>query len=165
MAKGKAHSQEVYEKAIAMLNEGNKVPYISKELGVPEGTLYMWKNDADKDPKYKEVRDKITKERITKHVNKAWDSLELAMNILERKLKNSLVAEKKREQLIKKLLDGKGDKSFEQLKSELSCIIPDSLGEIVRSFGVLSDKIAVMRGTPTQNLAIDTEKKLKFEDL
>ena len=161
MSRGKKYSDEVKETVRAMCAANISVKEISEKTGVPENTIYDWKNNSfEKDDEFKKVRDK-NKEKI---IDESWKGVMSAIKVMNRKIERALMAEKAAEKIIKKLLDGEQmeESELNQAKIKLELASSVTLGDITRSYGIMIDKISLLSGDPTQNLNVTG---LKFEDM
>lgn len=159
--RGRKYSDEVKETVRAMCAANVPVKEIFEKTGVPENTIYDWKNNSfEKDDEFKKVRDK-NKEKI---IDESWKGVTAAIKVMNRKIERALAAEKAAEKIIKKLLDGEPmeDSELNQAKIKLELASAVSLGDITRSYGIMIDKINLLSGEPTQNLNVSG---MKFEDM
>lgn len=159
--RGKKHSLEVKEKVRALCTSGFTVKEVHSFTGVSENTIYDWLNgDFLTDDEFKKVRDE-NKKRI---INKSWDAVLAAIDVMKCKIERALRAEEAASSIIDKLLKGKGLEEAELQKAKLKLELASSvtLGDVTRSYGVMIDKISLLSGDPTANLNLSG---LKFEDL
>ena len=159
--RGKKHSLETKEKVRALLACGFSVKEAHKMTGVSEKTIYEWLNgDFLTNDEFRKVRNEY-KERI---INKSWNGVLAAADVINRKIERALKAEEAASSIINKLLNGKDLDENELQKARLKLEIASSvtLGDITRSYGIMIDKINLLSGEPTQNLNVSG---LKFEDL
>ena len=161
MAQGKKYPDEVKETVRAMCAADVPVKEITEKTGVPENTIYDWKNHSFKiDDKFQKLRDK-NKEKI---IDKSWKGVISAIEVINCKIKRALLAEKAAGDIVNKLLSGEEMEEDELIKAKLQLELASSvtLGDVTRSYGVMIDKINLLSGEPTQNLNITG---LKFEDM
>ena len=159
--RGKKHSLETKEKVRALCTSGFSVKEVHGFTGVSENTIYDWLNgDFLTDDEFGKVRDE-NKKRV---INKSWDAVLTAIDVMNRKIGRALGAEEAASSIIDKLLKGKDLDDAELQKARLKLELASSvtLGDITRSYGVMIDKISLLSGDPTQNLNVTG---LKFEDL
>ena len=159
--RGKKHSLEIKEKVRALCTSGFSVKEVHGFTGVSENTIYDWLNgDFLTDDEFGKVRDE-NKKRV---INKSWDAVLTAIDVMNRKIGRALGAEEAASSIIDKLLKGKDLDDAELQKARLRLELASSvtLGDITRSYGVMIDKISLLSGDPTQNLNVTG---LKVEDL
>ena len=163
--RGKKHSLETKEKVRALCTSGFSVKEVHGFTGVSENTIYDWLNgDFLTDDEFKKVRDE-NKKRV---INKSWDAVLTAIDVMNRKIERALGAEEAARSIIDKILKGKDlseaelQKARLGLKLELERASSVTLGDVTRLYGVLIDKISLLSGDPTANLNLSG---LKFEDL
>lgn len=159
--RGKKHSLETKEKVRALCTSGFSVKEVHGFTGVSENTIYDWLNgDFLTDDEFKKVRDE-NKKRV---INRSWDAVLTAIDVMNRKIERALGAEEAASSIIDKLLKGKDLSEAELQKARLKLELANSvtLGDVTRSYGVLIDKISLLSGDPTANLNLSG---LKFEDL
>ena len=144
-----------------MCTSGFSVKEVHGFTGVSENTIYDWLNgDFLTDDEFGKVRDE-NKKRV---INKSWDAVLTAIDVMNRKIGRALEAEEAASSIIDKLLKGKDLDDAELQKARLKLELASSvtLGDVTRSYGVLIDKINLLSGDPTANLNLSG---LKFEDL
>lgn len=159
--RGKKHSLEDKETVRAMCASNIPVKEISIKTGISESTIYDWMNkDFKTDDEFVKLRDK-NKETI---INKSWESVISAIDVINRKINRALTAEKAANEIISKLLKGEDLDESELANAKLKLELASSvtLGDVTRSYGVMIDKINLLSGEPTQNLNVTG---LKFEDM
>lgn len=159
--RGKKHSFETKERVRALVASGFTVKEVHDFTGVSENTIYDWLNgDFLTDDEFKKVRDE-NKKRI---INKSWDAVLAAIDVMKSKIERALRAEEAASSIIDKLLKGKNLDEAELQKARLKLELASSvtLGDITRSYGIMIDKINLLSGEPTQNLNLSG---MKFEDM
>ena len=157
--RGKKHSFETKEKVRALVASGFTVKEVHGFTGVSENTIYDWLNgDFLTDDEFKKVRDE-NKKRI---INKSWDAVLSAIDVMKSKIERALRAEEAASSIIDKLLKGKDLDELQKARLKLELASSVTLGDVTRSYGVMIDKISLLSGDPTANLNLSG---LKFEDL
>ncbi len=155
--------EKIKSQAMIMLLYGDTVSYICDELGLKDSTVRTWEKALKNDPEFVNFRDNIIKERRDAYLLEACVCQGKTLKVLHKKLNNAMVCENKRSELIDKVLksqEGSG-MSSEELKKMVALLLPEAIGDIVRAFSVLTEKVALMSGEPTQNI----NQFVKFEDL
>ena len=113
--RGKKHSLETKEKVRALCTSGFSVKEVHDFTGVSENTIYDWLNgDFLTDDEFKKVRDE-NKKRI---INKSWDAVLSAIDVMKSKIERALRAEEAASSIIDKLLKGK-DLDEAELKKQI----------------------------------------------
>ena len=151
----------IKEQARALLASGENVNSVHEKTGIPQSTLYTWqKKDFSKDDEFVKLRNE-NKEKVIK---KAWSHIDKAMSVIGSKLQRAIKHEKNLESLLKKIEDSDEltDWQLRELTSKVTLANSVSLGDAVRTVGVLVDKINLMSGEATQNVFVSGAK---FEDL
>ena len=159
--RGKKHSLETKEKVRALVASGFTVKEVHSFTEVSENTIYDWLNgDFLTDDEFGKVRDE-NKKRI---INKSWDAVLSAIDVMKSKIERALRAEEAASSIVDKLLKGKDLDEAELQKARLKLELASSvtLGDVTRSYGVMIDKISLLSGDPTANLNLSG---LKFEDM
>lgn len=167
MAKGKKYNEDVKEKAYALFASGNSYAFVSEKLGIPESTLRGWRkqpSNAENEEKLAELRAKKKQE----FVDRAWRSIELSQNIMERRLRRALEQENEIDELLLLVDESARDEGLTQemkrgLLTRVSALHCDDLGKLVQVQGVLYDKQALANKEATE--IVDGQVTLKkFED-
>lgn len=157
-------SAKVKAKALVMLMSGDTMTYIHEQLGIGISTIATWKKALNDSGEFENIRNNILKEQWDKYLLDALGCQETALEILGMKLENALTAEKNRKVLFDGIVKLSEGESGEALKRNLNLIQSESIGDIARVFGLMTEKVAVMSGKATHNLNLNGEVKLKFED-
>lgn len=159
-------SAKIKAKALVMLMSGDTMTYIHEQLGVPVSTIATWKKNFNKDGEFDNARNNILKEQWDKYMLEALLYQETALEILGLKLENALTAEKNRKALIDGIVNLSEGASNEALKKNLQMVLPESISDIARVFGLMTEKVAIMSGKASHNLNLNLngEVKHKFED-
>ena len=167
MAKGKKYSQDVIEKAYAMFAVGDSYSHVSEVLGIPKSTVRGWRkqmSNADREEDLAQLRTKKKEE----FVNNAWDSIGLAQQLLERRLRRAL----EQEDTIDLMMDqvdaaaremGLTQEAKRGLVTTVSSLRCDDIGKIATILGVLYDKQALASKEETEILGGSVDLK-RFED-
>ena len=159
--RGKKHSFETKEKVRALCTSGFSVKEVHSFTGVSENTIYDWLNgDFLTDDEFGKVRDE-NKKRI---INKSWDAVLSAIDVMKSKIERALRAEEAASSIVDKLLKGKDldEAGLQKARLKLELASSVTLGDVTRSYGILIDKISLLSGDPTANLNLSG---MKFEDL
>lgn len=156
--------ERIKTKAQVMLGMGHTVSFVCSELGLKDSTVRTWEKALKDDDKFVEFRDNILNKRRNEYLLKALDAEGESLDILCKKLENAKICEEKRGELIERVLldKTKNNLSDTEVKKELGILMPEPLGDVIRAFSVLTEKVALMSGKPTANVEISTKK---FEDL
>lgn len=153
-------------RALIMLMEGNSMTYIHEQLGIGISTIATWKKQFGNSDEFEKVRNNILKEQWDKFLLEALECQETALEIMGIKLNNALVAEKNRKALIDGIVGLSEGASSESLKKNLQMVLPESISDIAKVFGLMTEKVAIMSGKSSHNfnLNLDGGVKVKFED-
>ena len=161
--------EKIKSEAMIMLSYGDTVSYICDRLGLKDSTVRTWEKALKNDPEFVNFRDNIIKERRNAYLLEACVCQGKALKVMHKKLDNAIICEDKRAQLIEKLLECDEDDneklSVEELKKAVTLFLPESLGDIARTFSLLTEKVALMNGEATQNIKHSGSVGCKFEDL
>lgn len=162
--------ERVKIKAQIMLATGDTVSFICDKLGLKDSTVRAWQKALKNDEEFAKVRDNILNKRLNEYMFKAMDAQGAALDIITKKLETAMVCEDKRSELIDKLLasskDGEATLTTDEIKKAVALLLPENLGDITRTFALLTEKVALMSGRPTANVNHSGEVGFKkFEDL
>ena len=160
--------EQIKVKAQIMLATGDTVSFVCDKLGLKDSTVRTWQKSLLKDEEFANFRDNILEKRLNEYMLKAMDAQGTALNIIIKKLESAVVCEDKRKELIDKLINCRdGEKmSTDEIKKAVSLLLPENLGDISRTFALLTEKVALMSGRPTVNVNHSGELGIKkFEDL
>lgn len=159
MGRGKDTSDDIKEKAIAMLLTGSSLSEVSKALKVPKSTIAVWKN------KDNETNDKIGRLRTEKKMewaNKAWNVVGLGTTLLERRLKRAVEQEDEIDELIDNTLDAiehdadltsvQKHNKYVAVSSKISALKIDDINKIAVTVGTMYDKTALAQGEATESV-------------
>lgn len=166
MSRGEKIDDRIKAKAQAMLMTGEKVGYISDKLGLAYSTVQSWKKQLENDDEFVKVRDKIINDRLNEYLITALECEGTALDIVKMKLQSALVAEQNRSQLINNLIESTDSDDLCDAKQNLQAVLPETLSDVVRCFGVMAEKVALMSGKSTQNVNLNGNVNvgMKFED-
>lgn len=159
--RGSKTDEELKETVRALLESGENVKSVHEKTGVSIFTIYTWrKNDFQKDDAFTKARNE-NKEKV---INKSWEHVNKAMSVIGAKLTRAIKNEKNLDNLLRKIEKNEelSDTAIRELMSKVTLANSVSLGDAVRTVGVLIDKINLMSGEATQNVNVYGEK---FEDL
>ena len=167
MSRGKKIDDRIKTKAQAMLMTGEKVVFVASKLGLSESTVQNWKKQLDDNKELAEVRDKIITDRLNEYLMTALECEGTALKIVQMKLDSALVAEQNRSKLINNLIELSDNDDLSEAKRNMQAVLPEALSDVVRCFGVITEKVALMSGRSTQNLNLsgNVSVGVKFEDL
>lgn len=166
MSRGKKIDDKIKAKAQAMLMTGEKVVFIAGKLGLSESTVQNWKKQLDNDDELAKVRDKIIKDRLNEYLMSALECEGIALEIVKMKLDSALIAEQNRGKLIDNLIKMDAGEDEGTMQRDLRAVLPEALSDVVRAFGVMAEKVALMSGKSTQNVNLsgNVSVGMKFED-
>ena len=176
MARGSKISDEVKERAFALLAVNNNVQAVADELGIPRTTVNTWKKRWEKEEKNAPAAEKsavdtsenIPTDKISdvctlaelrqrkkeEFVDKAWGMLERTQNLLERRIKRAEAHERDIDKLVDevKRLPGLNQTERNALFTKLSEIKLESAKSLAVLLGTLYDKQALAAKEPTMNV-------------
>lgn len=166
MSRGKKIDDRIKAKAQAMLMTGEKVVFVADKLGLSHSTVQSWKKQLEKYDEFVKVRDKIITDRLNEYLITALECEGTALNIVKMKLDSALVAEQNRQKLIENTIELNDSDDLSEAKRNLQAVLPEELSDVVRAFGVMAEKVALMSGKSTQNVNLsgNVSVGMKFED-
>ena len=166
MSRGKKIDDKIKAKAQAMLMTGEKVVFVADKLGLSHSTVQSWKKQFENDDEFVKVRDKIITDRLNEYLMTALECEGTALNIVKMKLDSALVAEQNRQKLIENTIELNDSDDLSEAKRNLQAVLPEELSDVVRAFGVMAEKVALMSGKSTQNVNLsgNVSVGMKFED-
>lgn len=167
MSRGKKIDDKIRAKAQAMLMTGEKVVFIASKLGLSGSTVQSWKKQLENDDEFVKVRDKIINDRVNEYLMTALECEGTALEVIKQKLDTATKTEVNRNLLIDRIIEMDQGESFDTIKRDLRVVMPEALSDVVRAFGVMVEKVALMSGRATQNLNLSGSVSVgvKFEDL
>lgn len=157
--RGKKHPDELREKALAALAVNNNTAEIAIQLGLPETTVRTWKLKNLDDDDFVELRQK----KKTEFVLKAWEIIEKATALLNRRVSTALKHETNIEELIQQIqLDQEmHSKTKESLINKLRALQVQNTRDLSTVIGTIYDKAALASGEATSRV----EANLVFEQI
>lgn len=168
MAKGQKYPEEIKERAFAMLSVYGNLSYISRRLKVPRSTVNGWKKEFEKIDGAKDELAKLRQAKKEEFVVRAWQSINLAQTLLEKRLDRAV----KSEEEIDKLLDlvdelareaKLSEKNRNELIGKIATLKCDDLGKLTSVVALLYDKQALASCESTEILGGTLSVK-RFED-
>lgn len=167
MSRGKKYSDEIKEKAFAMLVVNNNSAEVARTLGIPRNTLHVWVKERDNKAveQNKPTIEQLRTNKKKEFADKAWKSINKIQTLLERRLERAVQSEDKIDELLLEILelDGK-DLSKDQRKAlyqKISSIKVESVKELAVVLGTLYDKQALANNESTQNISGTIESVIK----
>lgn len=166
MSRGKKIDDRIKAKAQAMLMTGEKVAFVADRLDLSYTTVQSWKKQLENDDEFVKVRDKIITDRLNEYLMTAIECEGTALNIVKMKLDSALIAEQNRGKLIDNLIKMDAGEDEGTMQRDLRAVLPEALSDVVRCFGVMAEKVALMSGRSTQNVNLSGSVSvgMKFED-
>lgn len=176
MARGSKISDEVKERAFALLAVNDNVQAVADELGLPRSTVKTWKKKWEQEEKDAPVDETITlnapltppvdekpkaikfaelrQKKKEQFVDRAWGMLERTQNLLERRIKRAEAHERDIDKLVDevKKLPGLNQTERNALFTKLSEIKLESTKSLAVLLGTLYDKQALAAKEPTMNV-------------
>ena len=189
MAQGKKYSDELKEKAIALLS-CNNAAYVAEELGLPYSTVKTWElkalKQAQRDMEAKETSEgnneatkptkrfteqnlvELRQKKKEEFIESAWELINLSKGVLEKRLKRALENEEALDDLVDEItkLDYKTLTSQQRqaLYMKLAKIKVDDVKSLATVLGTLYDKQALANKEATTIVEGNITDR-KFEDL
>lgn len=168
MAQGSKYTDEQKEQALAMLTIMS-YKEVSKKTDIPETTLRDWKNREEKiNPEFVKLRTK----KKEKFVNSAWNIIEKANRLIERKIDRALSIEDDIDSIISKAKKNKdlAKEDFILLTKSINKLGIDNIGQVSTVIGTLYDKQALINKEATVNHGTDSSleevlKKLHGDEM
>lgn len=146
MAQGKKYSEEIKEKALALLAVNDNVTQTAKALGLPESTVRQWKNHRareDEDDAFAKLREKKKKAFI----RSAWNNVERANRLIYKRLNRAEKAEKELDELLVLVRNAKKEELTDDEKRKifrtLAILRVDDISKLSTVLGTLYDKQAL----------------------
>ena len=160
---GSKYKDDEKEQALAMLTTMS-YKEVSKQLEIPENTLRDWKKREEKiNPEFVKLRTKKKEE----FVNSAWNIIEKANKLIERKIERALSIEDDIDDLIKKAKRNQ-DLSKEDillLNKNINKLSIDNIGQVSTVIGTLYDKQALINKEATVNHGVDESLESVLKNL
>lgn len=185
MAQGKKYSDELKEKAIALLS-CNNASFVAEKLGLPYSTVETWEmkalKQAKKDIEAKEsgesveVTKRFTEQNLIElrqkkkeeFIESAWGLIDLSKKVLKKRLERALESEEALDELVEEItkLDYKTLTSQQRqaLYVKLSKIKVEDVKSLATVLGTIYDKQALANKEATAIVEGNITVR-KFEDL
>ena len=167
MAQGSKYTDEQKEQALAMLTTMS-VKAVSENLNIPENTLRDWKKNAEKtNPEFVELRN----EKKKQFVEKAWNIMEKANQLLERKLDRALTKEKELDDALDELYEEtdfekkKDREKYLRVARKVDALKMENIGQLSTVIGTMYDKQALINKEATVNHGADTSLEQVLRNL
>lgn len=92
--RGKKYSEEVKEKALAMVAVSNSIAAVSQELGIPRSTLTSWIAEHEEAAAENGTASiaELRRKQKEKFVNDAWSNIRKSLSLIEERLDKALNA-------------------------------------------------------------------------
>ena len=163
MARGQKVSEEIKEKAIAMLATNNNIAEISRELDIPDSTLRTWQKNIKegKDSSCKEFAE-LREKKKKEFIDNAWDNIELATSLINKRLARAYFKEELLDTMLEEALkETAGSDRRKQLAKNISDMKVEDITKLSITLGTLYDKQALANGEATSR---EEQVVKKFED-
>ena len=167
MAQGSKYTDEQKEQALAMLTTMS-VKAVSENLNIPENTLRDWKKNAEKtNPEFVELRN----EKKKQFVEKAWNIMEKANQLLERKLDRALTKEKELDDDLDELYEEtdfekkKDREKYLRVARKVDALKMENIGQLSTVIGTMYDKQALINKEATVNHGADASLEQVLRNL
>ena len=167
MAQGSKYTDEQKEQALAMLTTMS-VKAVSENLNIPENTLRDWKKNAEKtNPEFVELRN----EKKKQFVEKAWNIMEKANQLLERKLDRALTKEKELDDALDELYEEtdfekkKDREKYLRVARKVDALKVENIGQLSTVIGTMYDKQALINKEATVNHGADASLEQVLRNL
>jgi DNA-binding HxlR family transcriptional regulator len=160
MARGKKYNDEAKEKALAMLATNNNMAELSKELNIPVSTLCTWKKEHEDNEEFEKLRMK----KKSEFISKAWESIEDALKLGNKRVKRALEHEEELDKIIELLIEDNelSNITKQSLIQKLKALQVQGIRDISTYIGTLYDKAALAAGEATVNT--DMEINITLSD-
>lgn len=170
--RGKKHNDDIKEKALALLAVNNNVQDVANQLGLKYSTVKTWEKKALKSSEEGEEESDLAKLRNKKKeefVEKAWNIIEKANQLMERKIDRALTKEQELDAALEELgnqtnWNNKKDKeTYFRVARKIDALKMENISQLSTIIGTLYDKQALISREATVNHGIDSslEEKLK----
>ena len=151
------------EQAIALLTTTNNIAEVARKLDIKESTLRTWKKQIEEGTS-KECKDfvELRYQKKKEFVESAWQNIELATSILNKRLTRALI----QEDLLDKMLEeaqkeSVGSEARKQLAKNIAGMRLDDISKVSTTLGTLYDKQALANGEATSKV----DGVIKIEDI
>ena len=190
MPRGSKHSDEIKERAFALLATGESVAVTAKELRLSYSTVKTWERKlreasqklaeptqpstgagagegenppAETDAPEDVSLDELRRVRKLNFAKKAWDMIEATQALIERRIQRAIHKEDVLDELISMVAENTKltADAREKIVNKISALRLDDLRALSSILATLYDKQALAIGDPTLNV----EGAVKFEEL
>ncbi len=161
MARGEKHSDEIKEKARALLVFKN-ASAVAKELGLPYSTVKTWEKECMKTTSGENLEE-LRNEKKRAFVASAWELIEKTEAILARRVERAANSEAVLDEIVSEIVE-EGELTPDKKKAiltKLSLVRLENVKELAVLLGTLYDKQALACKESTQ---IFGGEERKFED-
>jgi transposase-like protein len=165
MAASSKYSYKIKEEALSMMMTRENVSEVSRALGIPPSTLYMWREEHNKANPDDTVANR-RKKRQEEFVDKAWGIIADAQEIIAQRLKATRKDEENINILLEQLASDEEITADERkaIVEKLKAMRVDDIGKLTTTMGIMYDKQALANNEPTQNIKANINV-VKFEDI
>lgn len=169
--RGCKYTDDVLLKALALFSAGKRAKQVAKEMDVPLSTAEKWQRRWNKygfqlQPDGERINlAELSAEYKKNFVNRSWDIINKAQQVLERRMERVIEHEAEIDELIGEVMsdsDVKG-KERDALIAKMRAIKVDDVSKIAVVLGTLYDKQALANKEPTEVVEGNLQVK-KFED-
>lgn len=164
MGKRQKYTDDIKEKARALLSVGGGTSYVARQLNIPEATVRLWKKTFDAtSPADGDGLEELRRKNKEQFIKDAWQDIKLAGEIIHKRLYRAAKDEERIDKLMMAVaIDSElGPKQKKEIMSKLLDLKISDVGKISTVLGVLYDKQALACKDATTVL----ESNFKFEDL
>lgn len=161
--KGQKYSEEIKEKARALLSVNDNAEYVARQMDIPVSTVRTWKKQFLAESPGEDSFAEIRKKNKEAFINNAWRDIDLASDILHKRLERASQDERKLDSVLAMValdseLEIKDKKAIIDLLLSIKLV---DISKISTVLGVLYDKQALASKDATS--VVDTN--VKYEDL
>jgi len=163
MARGQKYSEEIRERAFALIAAGESCSAVARTLGIPRTTLKGWQDSQSTEEK--ESREELHRRHKERFAEDAWQTIHFGNEILTRRFERAARNEREMDRLLEAFLASAETLSAEQLKALLKKFGELQLmdvGKVAVVMGTLYDKQALIAKEATARVEL---AELKFEEL
>lgn len=155
MAKGQKYNEEIKERAWAMFSVYGNISYIARRLGVPRGTVFGWKKEFEKNKHCKDELEQLRQAKKQEFIVRAWQSINLAQTILEKRLDRAVKHEAEIDEMIDLVYDIANEKEMDEKKrdaliAKIYALKCEDIGKLTSVVSLLYDKQALASCEPTE---------------
>lgn len=163
MAQGKKYDDDFKEKVLAEVATTNSLSKVAKKYKLAVSTVKDWRdklNSPENKEKLQEF-EKLRNKKKTEFVEEAWKNIELAQEILSRRLQRAVAHEVTLDIMLEEILkETTGADAKKAIRNKFSAITLEDVGKISTILGTLYDKQALANNEPTER----SESKITVED-